>query len=78
CRIPLEAKQKKKVDFYIDPSQLAFLDEDMKWKIEAGEFDVMIGSSSEDIRLKTNVYILEDGYTQSKNREYYASYKISE
>ncbi|MGG4504094.1 glycoside hydrolase family 3 N-terminal domain-containing protein [Paenibacillus polymyxa] len=78
CRIPLEAKQKKKVDFYIDPSQLAFLDEDMKWKIEAGEFDVMIGSSSEDIRLKTNVSILEDGYTQSKNREYYASYKISE
>ncbi|EHS55922.1 hypothetical protein WG8_4075 [Paenibacillus sp. Aloe-11] len=38
----------------------------------------MIGSSSEDIRLKTNVYILEDGYTQSKNREFYASYKISE
>jgi Beta-glucosidase-related glycosidases len=51
-RIPLKAGEKKTVVFTVKASQLAFLDINMRWKVEAGEMTAMIGASSEDIRLK--------------------------
>jgi beta-glucosidase len=40
---------------------MAFLDKDMRWKVEKGDFLVEIGSSSEDIRLKDTYRVTEDG-----------------
>lgn len=77
CRVQLEPKKSKQVDFYLSPTQFAFLDKDMKWKIEAGEFDLMIGSSADNIHLQDNFYINEDAFTTSASREYYASYELS-
>ncbi|MDQ1296715.1 MAG: beta-glucosidase, partial [Bacteroidota bacterium] len=34
------------------PEQLSLLNQDMKWEVEPGTFKVMIGSSSEDIRVE--------------------------
>ena len=31
--------------------------EDVEWKIDAGHYDIMVGASSRDIRLKTHVDI---------------------
>ncbi|HOO57206.1 MAG TPA: glycoside hydrolase family 3 C-terminal domain-containing protein [bacterium] len=43
----------KEITFTIDSSALSFFDEKtMKWVAEPGEFEVQIGSSSRDIRLK--------------------------
>lgn len=42
--------EKKTVELQFEPGILAFLDEDMRWKIEKGEIQVIIGASSEDIR----------------------------
>lgn len=78
CRVSLAVHQKKKVEFSVHPTQLAFLDEDLKWKIEAGDFDLMIGSSSNDIRLGGRFKIKDSLFTLSKEREFYASYKIHE
>jgi beta-glucosidase len=50
-RVTLKAGEKKTITFTLTPSQLAFLDAKMKPVVEPGKFDVMIGSSSEDIRL---------------------------
>lgn len=50
-KIKLEAGQSKTVTFTIDNDKLSFYHNDLEWKSEAGEFDLMIGSSSEDIRL---------------------------
>lgn len=51
-RISLLPGEKKTVTFIIHPDDLALLDKDMKWKVEPGQFEVLIGSSSTDIRLK--------------------------
>lgn len=49
-RITLAPGEKKTVRFTIAPDALKILDESMKWVVEPGEFKVMIGASSEDIR----------------------------
>ncbi|MBS6193785.1 MAG: glycoside hydrolase family 3 C-terminal domain-containing protein [Enterococcus hirae] len=76
CKVVLEPNESKQIEFSISPSQFAFLDEDMKWKIEAGEFDLLVGSSSNDIHLEEKFSISESKYMASKDRNFYASHKI--
>lgn len=71
-RITLQPKEKKTVVFKLKASQMAFLDTDMRWKIEKGSFSVEVGSSSEDIRLKDTYQVIEDGWLEGKNRGFYA------
>ena len=71
ARVFLQPGEKKTVRFALDPSQTAFLDEDMKWKIERGGFEVQVGSSSEDIRLKDSFTVSEDAYIDGKKRTFY-------
>lgn len=51
-RVPLAPGEKKTVHFTLHPDDLAILDKNMNWTVEPGKFMVMIGSSSEDIKLK--------------------------
>jgi len=51
-RINLNPGEKKTVDFTLHPDDLAILDKNMNWTVEPGKFQVMIGNSSEDIKLK--------------------------
>ncbi len=48
-RISLQPGQTKSVSFTIDKSSLAFWDVNMNFNVEPGYFDIMIGSSSEDL-----------------------------
>ena len=45
-KIFLEAGETKNVAFEITPEQLAFYDIHMKYVVEPGEFEIMVGSSS--------------------------------
>jgi len=49
-RVTLEPKEKTTVTFIINPDDLSFLDANMKYTVEPGRFDIMIGASSSDIR----------------------------
>lgn len=71
-RIRLKAGEKKTIEFEMRASQTAFLDRDMKWKIEKGDIELQIGSSSEDIRLTGNVRITEDKWIQGRDRGFCA------
>ena len=51
-RIELQPGEKKTVSFTLKPEHLSFLDAHMERIVEPGMFDLMIGSSSADIRLK--------------------------
>ena len=51
-RISLNAGEKKTVTFTLHPDDLALLDKNMNWTVEPGTFQVWIGESSEDIKLK--------------------------
>jgi beta-glucosidase len=53
-RITLLPGEKKTVKFIIHPDDLALFDKNMNWVVEPGQFEVLIGSSSTDIRLKNS------------------------
>jgi beta-glucosidase len=50
-RLALEPGQRRRVRFRLDIGQLAFYDAAMQLVVEPGEVEIMLGSSSEDIRL---------------------------
>lgn len=56
-RVKLAPGETKTVKFTLHPDDLALLDKNMNWTVEPGAFEVMIGSSSEDIRLKKEFVI---------------------
>ena len=43
---------------------MAFLDREMKWKIEKGEVEIQVGSSSEDIYLLDVVRITDNAWIE--------------
>jgi len=51
-RISLLPGKTKNVKFILKPQDLELLDKDMHWVVEPGVFEVLIGSSSENIKLK--------------------------
>ena len=76
ARVKLEPGETKEVSFTLDPSQTAFLDEEMEWKIEKGEIEVQVGASSEDICLKDSFRISADRYISSRDRAFAAEVRI--
>lgn len=72
ARIYLEPGEKKRLSFSLHTSQLAFLDQDMKWKIEHGEVRVEAAASSDDVRLSGSFRIDGDRWIEGKNREFWA------
>ena len=50
-KISLKPGEKKTVTFKLTPEHLKMLDRNLNWVVEPGEFKVMIGASSDDIRL---------------------------
>lgn len=75
-RVPLQPNETRTVQFRMDLSQIAFLDASMKWKIEAGEIEVMVGASSHDIRAKGSFRICSDLFIDGSTRGFYASASI--
>ena len=72
ARVALQPGEEKEISFNLQPSQMAFLDEDMRWKIEKGEFEVQFGSSSEDIRLTASFRVTENAWLAGRTRAFYA------
>ena len=56
-RVNLAPGEKKTVQFVLHPDDLALLDSNMNWTVEPGGFEVLIGASSEDIKLKKSFEI---------------------
>jgi len=72
ARVSLQPGEEKRVSFILQVSQLAFLDRQMQWRVEAGDIDVLVGASSADIRLHDSFRILEDRLVDPKRRAFYA------
>lgn len=51
-RIHLKAGESKQIELTVNPRDMQLLNAQNKWLIEPGMFHVMVGASSEDIRLK--------------------------
>ncbi len=51
-RVHLSPGESRELTFTLAPEDLRMLDRGLKWVVEPGAFRVMIGASSEDIRLR--------------------------
>ena len=59
-KLTLMPGETRTVDFTLTPRHLSFLDGNMERIVEAGIFNVMIGASSEDIRLKGTFEVVKE------------------
>ena len=57
ARVSLRAGEQKNIEFELSEEDLMLLNNEWNWVVEPGEFMTLIGSSSEDIRLKTEFSI---------------------
>ncbi|MBB1511086.1 glycoside hydrolase family 3 C-terminal domain-containing protein [Tessaracoccus sp. MC1627] len=71
-RVHLEPAESARVRFTLALSQLAFLDRDMNWLSEAGDIEIRIGRSSEDIQLREVVRIPRDTHVECSTRAFFA------
>ena len=58
-RISLQSGESKEISFDITKETLQMLNENMKWVVEPGDFRIMIGPSSRDIRLRDVISVVE-------------------
>ncbi|NMH89861.1 glycoside hydrolase family 3 N-terminal domain-containing protein [Flavivirga algicola] len=58
-RISLEPGETKTVGFVLNQDDLSLYNQNMDFVFEPGVFEIMVGSSSEDIRLKQSIEILD-------------------
>jgi beta-glucosidase len=58
-KISLKAGESKTIKFIIDKEKLSFYNQKLEWVAEPGEFELMIGASSRDIRLKEKFEIVD-------------------
>ncbi|SFC92782.1 glycoside hydrolase family 3 N-terminal domain-containing protein [Massilia yuzhufengensis] len=56
-RIHLAPGQQQAVSFTIDRDSLAFFDRKLQWAVEPGRFELMVGSASDDIRLRQAIEV---------------------
>ena len=51
-RVSLAPGQTQTVEFELEPDMLAYYDLDMEWRVEPGDFTVLVGPSSRDSELQ--------------------------
>jgi len=59
AKIKLNAGESKTIKFVLDKKKLSFYNQKLEWVAEPGDFDLMIGASSSDIRLKDKFELLK-------------------
>ena len=77
-RVFLKRGEKKSVSLKMKLSQCAFLDKNMKWIVEAGEMELLCGSSCVDIRCGQSFEIADTTEVDEKTRGFYAECRVED
>lgn len=56
-KVKLKPGEHRRIQFIVGPEQLAFYNRRLEWGVEPGEFRLMLGSASDDIRLETGLTV---------------------
>ncbi|MFN4227713.1 MAG: glycoside hydrolase family 3 N-terminal domain-containing protein [Candidatus Ratteibacteria bacterium] len=75
CKIDLKAGETKTVEFKVPSEILSFTDENLKIKIEEGLYEIMVGSSSEDIKFKDEIEIKGNKFLK-KRKVFFSDVKL--
>jgi beta-glucosidase len=57
-RVVLQPGEERLVRFTVDRQMLSFFDRTLAWTAEPGKFELMVGSASDDIRLRGTIELL--------------------
>ncbi|WP_427910530.1 glycoside hydrolase family 3 N-terminal domain-containing protein [Parabacteroides chongii] len=60
-RVGLEPGETKEVTFILHPRELQLYNKENQWVVEPGDFKIMVGASSEDIRLNERIRVIKYG-----------------
>jgi beta-glucosidase len=71
-RVELHPGETKQVVFHMKAGQLAFLDENMQWKVEKGKMILTLGNSSADVQDTVSFTIGHDGIVEGRTRGFFA------
>lgn len=66
-RVHLKPGETKEITFPVDRKALELLNANMHWVVEPGDFTLMLGASSTDIRLNGTLTVVEPGQTPAAN-----------
>ena len=77
AKVQLAPGEKAKVTFRLPLELLAFYDKHMRLVVEPGEFEVMVGASSEDIKLKGSFRVVGKTLVLGSRRAFLSSVSIS-
>lgn len=58
-KVKLNAGESKTIEFTIDKEKLSFYNDKLEWTAEPGDFEVMIGASSADIKLRSDFELVQ-------------------
>jgi beta-glucosidase len=58
-RLTLKPGETRTVQFTVTPDELKLLNREMRWVVEPGDFNILIGASSADIRLKGKLQVAD-------------------
>ena len=73
CRVDLVPGETGTVEFTVPVSLLAFLDAGMQWLVEAGDVELLVGASSNDIRLRDRFRISHSAHIDGRTRGFFAT-----
>jgi beta-glucosidase len=71
-RIPLEPGETRTVTFQVPVAIIGFYDQNMEYGVEPGPVDVLVGSSSEDIRLQ-GAFVIVGGKARLTQKVFFSS-----
>jgi len=75
-RLSLKPGETRMVEFALFAEQLAFYDEQMRLIVEPGVFEVLVGSSSEDIRLRGSFKIVGEKRLVGSRTVFFSSVEV--
>jgi len=75
-RVMLKPQEKKTITFGLSTDQLAFYDRCMRLIVEPGTFNIMVGSSSEDIRLTGSFEVVGDVKVTPSDRTFFSEVTV--
>ena len=76
ARVKLQPGESRRVEFHLPVDMLAFYNLDLKLSLEPGDVEIMLGSSSEDIRLTGGFKITGAAPVELKKRVYICPVEI--